>query len=433
MVRKLVRLGHLLHETQTLPAETANGDASYDQHSTETQASDVVAGSPTPVRKLRRFGHTNAETQGQNAGATNKGRVDHDHLTYETHNRAVVIDPAHIQNFTRLKIMAEMFSDVQEARKSVFNRATNPNVPVDPLVFKAELDRILLVEKDIGDRLQEEYQRIVPPGVRAWQEANQGMGPHLVARLLGHLGHPRIALPAHWEGGGAKRKLIYDPPFERTLSELWQYAGHGESMRRQRGMTAEDVFSCGSPMVKMLVHLLAEAGIKERGRDKSAWQYSVVTKPKGLPTARRNVSRSSEDAKPMGQPTGIQDGLDGQQLFETQEAHAVEAVHPTSRSSRRTKPISLPTGNETPGGLDGHGPIETQTSCAVGATWPYRRVYEARRRVTLNRVHAEPCVRCGPSGHPAQAGSPWSDAHRHADALRIVGKAILRDLWLAAR
>jgi hypothetical protein len=67
------------------------------------------------------------------------------------------------------------------------------------------------------------------------------------------------------------------------------------------------------------------------------------------------------------------------------------------------------------------------------ASWPYRRVYESRRIVTEERVHAAPCVRCGPAGKPAADGSPWSDAHRHADALRIVGKEILRDLWREAR
>lgn len=64
---------------------------------------------------------------------------------------------------------------------------------------------------------------------------------------------------------------------------------------------------------------------------------------------------------------------------------------------------------------------------------PYREVYDARKAATEDREHATECVRCGPSGKPALPGSPWSNAHRHADALRIVGKEILRDLWLEAR
>lgn len=64
---------------------------------------------------------------------------------------------------------------------------------------------------------------------------------------------------------------------------------------------------------------------------------------------------------------------------------------------------------------------------------PYRVVYDERKAKTVGRVHKVDCVRCGPSGHPAKAGSPWSDAHRHADALRIAGKAFLKDLWIEAR
>jgi hypothetical protein len=62
-----------------------------------------------------------------------------------------------------------------------------------------------------------------------------------------------------------------------------------------------------------------------------------------------------------------------------------------------------------------------------------RDVYDARRIVTAERLHEKSCVRCGPSGKPAVAGSPWSLGHQHADALRVVGKAFLLDLWLASR
>jgi hypothetical protein len=64
---------------------------------------------------------------------------------------------------------------------------------------------------------------------------------------------------------------------------------------------------------------------------------------------------------------------------------------------------------------------------------PYRDAYEDRKAETEGRKHERACPRCGPAGRPAPAGSPWSDAHRHADALRIVGKTFLRDLWREAR
>lgn len=73
-------------------------------------------------------------------------------------------------------------------------------------------------------------------------------------------------------------------------------------------------------------------------------------------------------------------------------------------------------------------------ACAVlKAQGPLVAAYYDRKAKTEGRLHAVPCVRCGPSGKPAAEGSPWSDAHRHADALRVLGKTILRGLWLEAK
>jgi len=64
---------------------------------------------------------------------------------------------------------------------------------------------------------------------------------------------------------------------------------------------------------------------------------------------------------------------------------------------------------------------------------PYRDVYDKRKANTDGRLHRTPCPQCGPKGHPAQPGSPWSDGHRHADALRITAKELLKHLWREAR
>ncbi len=63
----------------------------------------------------------------------------------------------------------------------------------------------------------------------------------------------------------------------------------------------------------------------------------------------------------------------------------------------------------------------------------YGQTYLDGRKEYADRAHATECNRCGPAGRPAAAGSPWSKAHQHNAALRLVGKALLRDLWLAAR
>lgn len=63
----------------------------------------------------------------------------------------------------------------------------------------------------------------------------------------------------------------------------------------------------------------------------------------------------------------------------------------------------------------------------------YRHVYDETRTKYADAIHDEPCVRCGPSGKPAPAGSPLSDAHKHARAIRAVSKAVAKDLWLESK
>lgn len=64
---------------------------------------------------------------------------------------------------------------------------------------------------------------------------------------------------------------------------------------------------------------------------------------------------------------------------------------------------------------------------------PYRAVYDAARAQYADRVHADKCVRCGPAGQPALAGSPWSLKHQHEAAKRKAVKTFLKDLWVASR
>ena len=63
----------------------------------------------------------------------------------------------------------------------------------------------------------------------------------------------------------------------------------------------------------------------------------------------------------------------------------------------------------------------------------YEQAYRAAREKYAASTHAAPCARCGPKGKPAPAGSDLSDGHKHARAIRIVAKEILRDLWIEAR
>lgn len=69
----------------------------------------------------------------------------------------------------------------------------------------------------------------------------------------------------------------------------------------------------------------------------------------------------------------------------------------------------------------------------IGVGAHYRPLYDEARTRYAEAIHIAPCVRCGPKNQPAQPGTPLSDGHKHARAVRIVAKRILRDLWEEAR
>jgi hypothetical protein len=242
-------------------------------------------------------------------------------------------------SYTELRLLAEMFFDVQDFRKSAANKVRSKSI--DPDVVGTAIDQYEKTEHLLGLELRRCMRRTVTPGILAWQKAQLGIGEHLLARLLGQIGDPRLARPMHWEGTGSKRHLVDDEPFDRLVSQLWSYCGHGDPARkRQRGMDADEAMGLGNPKAKMLVWNLATACVK---------------------AGVRNLDDGSKKA------------------------------------------ISH-----------------------------YGAFYMDARTRFEDRTHATECVRCGPSGKPAQVGSPWSPGHQHAASLRLLGKEILRDLWVAS-
>lgn len=63
----------------------------------------------------------------------------------------------------------------------------------------------------------------------------------------------------------------------------------------------------------------------------------------------------------------------------------------------------------------------------------YGVLYYAEKERLTGAVHSVDCKRCGPSGKPALAGSPLSDGHIDARARRLIMKALLADLYEAAK
>lgn len=305
-----LQLGQPRPETHRSHAELHLLD--HDQHNPETQSAPVVVDPPADSQ-------SRSETQACFAVGTFSNQPS-TNVRPQTQMR-------NVDGWLELRIWAEMFNDAQQQRIASRNRAERGGV--DPIVYQAYTEALEQAEKVCGKHMRACYKRIVPKPIVEWQKNTHGLGDHLLARILGQLGHPRHATPHHWEGTGSKRTLVADEPFERTIGQLWQYCGHGRPERKRKGMTAAELAAMGSPDLKMLVHLAAECCMKQKAS-------------------------------------------------------------------------------------------------------PYRVVYEQQRIKVADKLHSVECVRCGPSGKPAQPGTPWSAGHQHAHALRVVGKEILRDLWVVA-
>ncbi len=209
-----------------------------------------------------------------------------------------------------LRLWAESYEDIVKARISITNRISRAGIDEQP--FKYELESIELAEADIKKALRRCYRTVVPVGVRNWQKESTGIGEHLMARLLGVIGHPVHAEPHHWEpnpdfdtnkpSGENNRKkiLVSDPPFDRTVSQLWAYCGHGDPTRKRRqGMTQDDALLLGNPRAKTLVYLLAESCMKNGkatdsyyrqvyDRARKVYNEKVSTDDDKWPDARRH-------------------------------------------------------------------------------------------------------------------------------------------------
>lgn len=174
------------------------------------------------------------------------------------------------EHFAALRVLADTFFDVQEARKAIVNRTSAKKLKhgtvippvVAPEVLADALDSFKKSEKQIGSAMRAAFRQAAPE-IYAWVKDTPGLGEHLVARLVGAIGHPVTAQPYHWEGEGADRVLIADEPFARNVAKLWALCGHGDPNRRKRkGMSAEDAMALGNPKAKMLTHLIAEGCMK---------------------------------------------------------------------------------------------------------------------------------------------------------------------------
>lgn len=294
-------------------------------HPTEKNATPVPApsgGDPSAITTA----HSQVDSQHGHGGVLASSPPDPPKMGAEP-----ACCPAGQGEYDRLRIVAECFWDAQKTRIALGNRLGSGDV--NPVFVKDIVASQKTIEDNLRKQLVRDF-RVAAPDIAAWVKATPGLGEPAMARLVGATGHPAIAYPCRWTDtppdghqcptlpNGAKRcgdnrHLVEDPPYLRTVSQLWSYCGVGDPTRKRRkGMTADDAMALGNPNAKTLVYLAAK------------WV---------IPCTGGNGKRRS----------------------------------------------------------------------------PYRDIYDARRAATVDR--------------------DWTKGHADMDALRVVSKAILKDLWIVAR
>jgi hypothetical protein len=173
-------------------------------------------------------------------------------------------------NAIQLRLYAKLFSDAQEFRKSLSNKLrSNTSDPDAVDTFRQTTDDL---EEMAKKTLLSVYRREVPEPIQQWQSNSLGVGEHLIARLLGEIGHPRIAEPWHWEGEGiGNRVIVQGEPYERSVSQLWQYCGHGKPSYRHKGMSKDEAMAGGNPHAKAvtwnIVNGIVKASVRKDEND----------------------------------------------------------------------------------------------------------------------------------------------------------------------
>lgn len=201
-----------------------------------------------------------------------------------------------------------------------------------------------------------------------WAKAQRGVGEKQIARLLAAIGDP------YWN-------TLHDRP--RTVSELWAYCGY-----HVLNFSADH--SCSD------IHISGVGGEQTGHPDQ-----------KPVDIQGRNVGVAPKRAR--GQKNN---------WSATAKMRAYLVAESTLKQLDKTCPVDA----------DLKAAIHVD-QCACS---PLRKVYDATKVKYADAIHKAPCVRCGPAGKPAQAGSPLSDGHKHARAMRAMAKELLKELWREA-
>jgi hypothetical protein len=218
-----------------------------------------------------------------------------------------------------------------------------------------------------------------------WVAQARGIGEKQAARLLATIGDP------YWND-------LHQRP--RTVSELWAYAGY---------------------------HVLPAGQV---GRDTHPGPASGGQ----LRTDQIRLDAQSGYVGPAHTPVG-QASAGAHTLLAGGNQHGGDPDHPLPEGHRSGVGVAAARARGQRANWSASAKMRAYLVAVsiVKAGGPYREVYDQARAKYDGALHQVECKRCGPSGKPAQPGSPISAGHQHARALRAVAKEVLKDLWREAK
>jgi hypothetical protein len=191
--------------------------------------------------------------------------------------------PARVDVLSSIRTLGRLLDDLEHARKQNGNR-----IGALEREYGSALPALAVVQDGLAGV---EHQAVLQlrrmwrqHPLAQWQAETHGLGEKLMARLIAEIGDPYIASPHHWHEG----TLIEDDPYERTVSQLWQYCGHGNPhLKRRAGMSQDEAFMLGKARAKSIVHLISEGLIKARNPE-----YRAVYDAARAAAADRNHERA---------------------------------------------------------------------------------------------------------------------------------------------
>ena len=383
------------------------------------------------------------------------------------------------QPFLELRIWSATFYQLQRQRIMISNRLRSGVLPPD--VVNDLLADVKATEDKTKMAMRKSFRRACPELV-AWIKTDQavGIGEHLIARLLGTIGHPLVAIPSHWEGTGSARVLVTDEPYIRSIAQLRAYCGYGDPTRRRRaGQSAEESFRSGNPLAKMLLRLISEGTMKCTGGKPSPFSVSgddeLPDESTGIMPKPTSMSRSSsvdssgsllfdsieamsratsktepasvepsESTEAVSLPTSanLSSSVDSPSLFDSSgmpETSSIETrLAPTSRiptasvdsSTSSTEAMSQPTSDSHASSVDlstssteATGPPTSPTANASVDSSDTAIGKGIKRRSPYRDLYDESRLKYAER-------EDWTLGHQHNAALRRVAKEIIKDIWI---